>query len=273
MENDEMMSQDTAFGTENNEKKEDLFKFDEPKETTDANASNPDSQPKVEIGASQDNGDTSEEDSSTEEDVQKVPYTRFKKKLDELNDTTSRVKMLEEELIKLREAKVETPEDIEPDEAWKELYGDNDVARKAYKIQLQRDSEIEERAIEKAIERINQREEQQIKALSENESIIDSNLENLEEKVGKKLTAKQEEEILSIVDEFSPTGDDGKYITLFPFDKAYEIYQLRTSSKIRPTQKARESIADLTGNTSEGEIDSNSSNFKSQKWDSWEDEI
>ena len=263
---DEMSSQDAAFGTEN-EKKEDLFKFDEPKETS------PDSQSKEESVS-----DTSTEESSTDEDGasldgQKVPYTRFKKILDESKETASRVQFLEEELEKIRDQKDESQKDVEPDEAWKKLYGDNDVAREAFKIQIRRDNEISERAVEQALERIQQREQIELESLSENEEIIDGNLDSLQEKIGKKLTSKQEEDILSIVDEFSPTGNDGKYITLFPFDKAYEIYSLRNNSKQQPRRQARESIADLTGRSSDGEVESNGSSFQAKNWDSWRNEV
>ena len=80
--------------------------------------------------------------------------------------------------------------------------------------------------------------------------------------MGKKFTPEVEEEILSIVDEFSPVGSDGKYTSLFPFDKAYEIRELRHLKQNRKISQARNQVADLTGNNSEGEDESSNSSFK-----------
>lgn len=259
MEIDETMSQDVAF---TNTEQEDVFKFDEVKETT------PDSQPKVE-----DKETSSTEDSSTEEDEQKVPYTRFEKKVKENGELSSKVQFLEEQLEDLRNSRKESEtKEITPDAAWIELYGDSDIAKKAFQLQLDRENQIAERAIEQALERIEQRQEEETQALSQNEATIDSNLENLQEVIGRKLSVKEEEAVLSIVDEFSPTGNDGKYVTLFPFDKAYEIYELRTSVKGRSKQEARDSIADLTSGKSEGEAETSGAPFK-KGWDSWREAL
>lgn len=263
MEQDEMMSQDMAFGPENNEKKEDIFKFAEPKETA------PESQPKAEVVEEA----PEESESSPEEDGQKVPYKRFKAKLDEVKEYSSRINFLEEQLEEIKKSRAESkPEDLTPDEAWTKLYGDNDIAKEAYKIQVKRDNEIAERAVEQAIERISKRESEEIERLSENEARIDESLESLQEKLGKKLTGKQEEAILSIVDEFSPTGDDGKYVSLFPFDKAYEIYTLRNKASSAPRNQARQDIANLTNDKSDGEADTTGGPNR-KGWHSWEDAI
>lgn len=262
-----MASQDAAFVTDNSNKEE-VFKFDDTKEAT------PDSQPNEEKGDQTPNvEDTSTEESSTDEDGQKVPYKRFKAKLDEVKEYASRISFLEEQLEELKQQRENpTQEDLTPDEAWTKLYGDSDVAKEAYKIQVKRDAEIAERAVEQALQRISRMEEEEIERLSENEQIIDQNLESLQEVIGKKLTTKQEEEILSIVDEFSPTGNDGKYITLFPFDKAYDIYMLRNKANSAPKNRARQEIADLTGDKSDGDVESSNSSLR-KGWHSWEDAI
>ena len=261
---DETMSQDNAFTSENQDAKE-TFKFDEVKETS------PDSQTNEESKADE----TTDESSSpvgNDSEEQKVPYSRFKKKVDELNENAERISFLEAELERRANSRTEsTDDDVMPPE-WKELYGDNEVAQKAWSVQKHREEEIQERAIERAIERMQDQQIEEVNRVAENEETIDDNLADLQEKVGKKLTTRQEEEILGIVDEFSPVGDDGKYVSLFPFDKAYEIYTLRNSQKGAGTREARKTVADLAGNASEGEIDSNSSDFK-RGWDSWREGI
>jgi hypothetical protein len=261
MEIDETMSTEVAFGTE--DKKEDTFKFAEPEEKS-----------------SESLAETKEEDTATSEPVdndseeQKVPYSRFKKVVEERNETNNRIQFLEESLRELQEnrEKSNSTEDIELPPEWVKLYGDGDVAKEAFAVQLKREEQIAEKTIKQVIDTLGRKQEEEISRLSENEETIDNNLGELQEKLGKKLTSKQEEDILNIVDEFSPVGDDGKYVSLFPFDKAYEIYSLRNASKGQATKQARQSVADLTGNSSEGEVDASSAPFK-RGWDSWREAI
>lgn len=262
---DETMSQDQAFSTDSGSS--DTFTFDAEPVTP---ASPAETTPEIEN--KENNSDASASPVGTEEEEQKVPYSRFKKKVDELNETTSKIQLLEERLQQLESQPQESTEEVTPDAEWIALYGDSDVAKKAYQVQQRREQLIEQRAIERTIEVLSQREEEQASQLTENEEIIEQNLESLQETIGRKLTAKQEEDILTIVDEFSPVGDDGKYVTLFPFDKAYEIYQLRNSKNGNATRKARETVADLTGTSSQGESDSTSSPLK-PGWDGWRSEL
>lgn len=247
------MSEEQAFSTENENK--DLFKFDEPEakieEVTDSTSSE----------------DKAEDVSS--EDEKLVPYSRLKTTFEKLEERDSMIASLEERLKSLEESRIEAKsEDVDVPREWVELYGDSDVSKRAYQIQLQREMQIEERATERALKILEDREVNQAKVLEQNEEIIDNSLKDLQSTIGKKLTPKMEEDILSIVDEFSPTGSDGKYISLFPFDKAYEIYTLRNTQATRSTNNARNQVADLTGNSSQGEADSSGSDFK-RGWDNW----
>ena len=260
---DETMSQDTAFTTENDNK--DTFKFDEVKD------SSPDSQSNEE---NKGDDSASDEDNKTDvegSDEQKVPYSRFKKVVDERNETAEKISYLEQRLQEIEDNRTEQPADDMPVE-WVKLYGDSDASKEAWAIQKIREEELAARIESRTIERFESQRENEVVQLQENEQTIDENLNALEEAIGKKITEKQEEEILGIVDEFSPVGDDGKYITLFPFDKAYEIYALRQSQKGQGTRDSRRAVADLTGNSSEGDVDPSNSAFK-RGWDSWRDGI
>lgn len=257
---DETMSQDTAFAPENNE--DETFVFD------DAGNNSPDSLTDEEP---KDTDSVVNEDKDNVE--QKVPYSRFKKIVEERDEIASRIAYMEEQLQNLENNRVESkPDDINMPQEWIELYGDSDVSKRAWLIQQKREEELAERAITTAVERLRQEQRYEIEAVAENEEIIDENIIELEEMIGKKLSPKQEEEILTIVDEFSPVGDDGKYVTLFPFDKAYEIYALRQSQKGLGTRQARQSVADLAGNMSEGEADPSESIFK-RGWDNWREAL
>lgn len=275
MDIDPTMSEDTAFATDNSEA--DTFKFDEAKETTPDSQSNVDEEKSEEEANDENKVDEEPDDTAspvgTESEEQKIPYSRFKKKLDELTETTSKVAFLEGQLEELKQNRLESkPVDVEVPPEWVKLYGDSEVSKDAYIVQLKREEQLQEKAVTQAIDRINKQRQEETERLSENESLLEENLSSLSDNLGKKLSNKQEEAILSIVDEFSPVGKDGKYLSMFPFDKAYEIYQLRLSADGKPTRQARKKVADLTGTTSEGEVDSSSTPHK-RGWDNWRDEL
>jgi len=257
---DETMSQDTAFGSENNE--EDTFTFDDPGNNSPASLT--DEEPE----------DTDSIVNENNNDVeQKVPYSRFKKIVQERDETANRMSYLEQRLQELEDSRQESqPDDVEMPQEWIELYGDSEVSQRAWIIQQRREEELAERAISTAIERLSRQQQEEVESIAQNEETIDENLSELEEMIGRKLSPKQEEELLTIVDEFSPVGDDGKYVTLFPFDKAYEIYAMRQSQKGLGTRQARQNIADLAGTMSEGEADSSEAIFK-RGWDNWREAL
>lgn len=262
---DETMSQDTAFSTD---KQEDTFKFDVKEESPLS------SQDETIPADTLTNPSPSSDDNEVVE--QKVPYSRFQSVVRERNETAAIVETLEQRIADLETAREESastvPEDIDLPPEWVRLYGDSDIAKEAFKVQVRREQQISENAVREALRQLKAEESYERQALIENEGIVEDNLSSLQESIGRRLTKKQEEDILSIVDEFSPTGEDGKYVSLFPFDKAYEIYELRRTKSGQPTRIARQSVADLTGNSSEGEGDSTDPTFK-RGWDNWREAI
>lgn len=255
---DETMSQEVAFI--GNDKQEETFKFDE-----EIGADN-----ELDSANTEDKQDTVAE--PEEEEDKRVPYSRFKKINDELEERDSIISDLEARLSSLETKRTESNEEVIVPPEWVELYGDSDVSKRAYKIQLQREEQIQENAVRIALEQYRNELAQNEQAIEQNEGILDEKLDDLQASIGKKLTSRQEEDILSIVDEFSPVGSDGKYLSLFPFDKAYEIYQLRNQNTIAKTANARSQVAGLTGNSSEGDSDSSGSSFK-RGWDSWREAL
>lgn len=255
MEQDETMSLEQAFPTEK-ASQEDVFNFDEDKQEVTSKAEDSPSSP---VG--------NEEDSE-----QKVPYSRFKKKVDEVNEYGSKIKYLEDKLEELSNAKTKIQEETPqmPSE-WVELYGNSEASAKAWNVQVKLDMKREEASIERMLSMAQRQEEEAQKALVQNEEIIDDTLAELQQSRGIKLTQKMEDSILDIVDEFSPVGSDGKYISLFPFDKALEIYELRQGTKVRSTQNARTQIANLTGNTQAGDVSEPISQRRG--WDAWRETL
>lgn len=270
---DETMSEEIAF--KGSEQQEDVFKFDPVKDEApalpigDANASEENDSDSQEDNKSA----VSEAEDDTEAEEKRVPYSRFKSKVDELKERDSVISDLEARLSDLETARVESDsEEIDVPKEWVELYGDSDVSKRAFKIQMQREEALQENAVRRALAQFKEEAIEEENQLAENEDIIDDNLSELSERLGKKITPAMEEDILAIVDEFSPVGRDGKYVTLFPFDKAYEIYSLRKAQTTVKTVKARNQVADLTGNSSEGEVDSSETSFK-RGWDSWREAL
>lgn len=266
---DETMSQDPAF-TGNGESKDDIFNFDTPvgEETPT------DSQPESSIVVEEEQAEVTETSEQAGSEEQRVPYSRFKSKIAEVEQKESIIKDLEDRLSYLEQSKIEsTPsEDLEVPQEWVELYGDSDASKRAFKLQLQREEKLMEDATKNAINQLKAETEKQIKMAEENELYIEESLSSLHKKLGKKLPADVEDEVLTIVDEFSPVDESGKYISLFPFDKAYEIYELRNGQAKQSTIQARNQVANLTGNTSEGESDSSSADFK-RGWDNWREAL
>lgn len=251
---DETMSNEQAFSMEK-ESQEDVFQFDEDK---------------TQKGTSTQE-DTSASPVGTEEDSeQKVPYSRFKRKTEE---AATKIRFLEEKLEEFSKSKTQTENETPamPPE-WIELYGNSDASAKAWNVQVKLDIKREEASIERMLSMAQRQEEEAQDALVQNEEIIDDTLMELQEKRGIKLTPKMEDAILDIVDEFSPTGSDGKYISLFPFDKALEIYELRQGSKVRSTQNARTQVANLTGNSNAGDISDGAISQK-RGWDAWREAL
>lgn len=263
---DETMSQDTAFSTD---KQESTFQFEVEKESPAASqAETTEVEETVE--------DTSP--SSDENDVveKKVPYSRFQTVVRERNEAAERISSLEERLSDLESARQETSstslEDLDVPPEWVKLYGDSDVSKEAWKIQQTREQQIAANAVRQALDMFKSEERFEREALVENEAIVEDSLASLQESVGKKFTKREEEAILSIVDEMSPEGEDGKYLSVFPFEKAYEIYELRNAVRGKPTQQARQDVARLTGNASEGESESQDPTFK-RGWDNWREAL
>lgn len=217
------------------------------------------------------------------EGEQKIPYSRFKTISDQKREAEARALEAQERLERIlneREQRVqeaEKPEDEKLLGYMIKLYGDNENTREAYKVELERLAYLEKRAEQRAIESVKEYRENEAKALEKNEEIIDNNLEDLESYVGKKLTEKEQSGILEIVDEYTPKDEDGNYSgDLLPFDKAYEIYQLKNQTRTQASKKARSNATNLTSRNTEGEpnsVEKNNKSFDPLNWNSYRSRI
>lgn len=224
------------------------------------------------------------EEVPAEESVEetKVPYSRFKKFHD-------RALEAEREAAEWRQrAETFRPERSEPevdpqDEAyqlWIENFGDNEAAHKAWKNQLKITETLEQRAIERAekraVEAVREHQDEEVARTEQNVEMLDENFEDLEAFVGRDLSDKEQSAVLDIVDEYTPKDDRGNYAgAILPFEKAWEIYELKSQAGKAPKAKARDGVASLTGQHSQGDtnITEKDKNFNPMDWDSWRNRV
>ena len=229
------------------------------------------SQPKEEI---------KEEEVPTEtlDEEQKVPYSRFKKYHERAREAEAEAEemrakyqaLLEQKAHEPREASYDSPKEMPAE--WKELYGDSEASQKAYEFDLKRQQSIYEKAREQALEAVRQERYQEENRTKENLDTIETNLEDLSAKVGRDLTKKEEEALLDIVDDYTPKDEEGNYIgATIPFDKAWEIYELKREKLNAPKQKSRDAVASLTSINTQGDtsISEKDKNFNPLDWSAY----
>lgn len=191
-----------------------------------------------------------EEEPAELEKESKVPYSRFKK----FHDEALEYKRQAEEWRQKAEAiKPEVKEDDELPARWVKLYGDSEASREAWKEQQALNQEVILKAREEALEAVRNERYQEIENTEKNIESLDNQFELLKDYIGRDLTEKEQESVLDIVDEYSQTGRDGKYISFFPMDKAWEIYELKEQASKAPKKTARDNVASLSGNKTDGE--------------------
>ena len=188
-----------------------------------------------------------------EQEAVKEPIVEVK--VDEEGDVRKnrRHRRLEQQLAEEREARIaaearanalsETQQfkkevggdDVDP--RWLQIYGDTPESKKAWKLQQEifddRQAKLEEATMRKIEER-QLKEAQEQKAY---ESLIDSNLEAIEDKYNIDITSdspaarKVRREFLEVVEQLSPKDDDGTITDYADFDAAYNMYQASLPSR------------------------------------------
>ncbi len=219
------------------------------------------------------------EDEEKHVEEQRVPYSRFDKIRREKEEAMSRALEAERLLQERSYAPRQTETELDPyEEAYardiKRLYGDNEVSREIIDLNLRHQRAIEERAERRALEAIERKGEEEKIAISQNENVIEERLSNLSEQLGRDLSESEEEALLGIVDEYTPTGPDGKYLgEIISFDKAWEIHELRQSQKAQSTKRSRSAATMAASSRSQGEPhgaqEERDKNFDPRNWNSY----
>lgn len=239
-------------------------------------------EPSTEVSQTEEKDVVIEEKDKTEDGEQRVPYSRFSKKLEENRDLMARLELAEQRARDAEERPVSRETKIDYNDAFAQriikLYGDNDISKEIIEIERDRSQELEERAEQRAIEAIEKKRIDETKYVSQNEDILDSKIEALSASLGRDLTSKEEESLLGIVDEFTQTGEDGNYVgEILSFDKAWEIHELRQSKNSASSKAARNKATVASGGKTAGETSvssaENDKNFNPMNWRSLYDRI
>lgn len=196
-----------------------------------------------------------EEEVKTEEPLEegsKVPYSRFKKFHDEAKKAREEAEYWRQQAESVKNEPAEYAEDL-PSQ-WVKLYGDDEKSKEAWKVQQDLNRQIREEAIREAREAVRNERLEEIQRTEENVEVLDSNFESLAELVGRDLSEAEQSAVLDIVDKYTPKDREGNYAgEIMSFEDAWEIYELKTQSAKKGKIEARDNVASLSGNRTQGE--------------------
>ena len=160
---------------------------------------------------------------------------------------------------------------------WIELYGNSEASQKAWKIQQRANQELIAEAQQRAIDMVRQERVVEAEQVDENIDKLDNNFEELEALVERDLTDAEQSAVLDIVDEFSPKDNQGNYLgEILPFEKAWEVYEMRQEVAKAPHARSRDGVAALSGRQSQGEAGATNDrdkNFNPLDWNAWRSRI
>lgn len=194
----------------------------------------------------------------------RIPASRLKtltSKVSELEAKLQKSSAYTERIAAL-EAQINNKSEEDLPQWWKDSYGDDENSKLGYKNQQRIMREELKRGLqEQERERIAQETErtERIQAI---EQSFDSQMDELEDSIGRELTATQKSELLDIVGEYSPMDGD-KYIAYMPVSKAYDIWQ-----KGQNLNSGKQEMARIAGIQSTGSATAQSSQERPQ-WGDW----
>jgi hypothetical protein len=215
-----------------------------------------------------------EEESKAEIEENKVPYTRFKKFHDRALEAEQEAAHWRK-IAETTQPKVESQTDLPS--FWVELYGDSDASKKAWKIQSEQNEALLQKAREEALNAVRSEKEQETAKVNENIEYLDQSFESLSSQLGRDLTDKEQAAVLDIIDDYTPKDEEGNYAgAILPFDKAWEIYNLKETAQKAPRAQKRDAVASLSQNQSQGEVSvdkEKDKNFNPLDWNAWRSRI
>lgn len=200
--------------------------------------------------------ETEPEPEPEEPEEDKVPKSRLLTVLQRAKEAEESKAALEERIAALEQKKEAPAEnDVDLPEEWIAMYGESEESKKFYKNHLQNLSQIEERAAERALEKMTSKAKEAEAMESEIATSLNTQFEELAEIEGKQFSEDDQVAILEIVEEYSPKDKDGKILREYmtPVSKAHEIWQLKKEAALVSKRQARSKVVSLTSAKTEGE--------------------
>lgn len=188
-----------------------------------------------------------------EPEEEKVPKSRFLTMHQRAVEAEKALRAFEAERANhVEEAPQATDEDLK--KFYVETFGDGELAQKLYQNELARLTSIEEKAADRAYERLTNKEKENEALIEERVKSFDSAFEELSVVEGKEFTDDEQVALLDIVEEYSPKDKDGNLLGdfLLPLDKAHEIYKLKHETSTSVKKAERNAVAALQGTKSDG---------------------
>lgn len=190
--------------------------------------------------------DVEEEETPTGGKKVRIPVSRLKTLTSKVDELEARLRERDAyaERVEALEAQVASKGEDIPD-WWIEAYGDTEVSKKGYKDQQRVMREELQRSLREQEAEREAEEAERAERVHSIEQSFDDQMDDLEDTIGRELTASQKSELLDIVGEYSPM-QDGKYLAYMPVEKAYDIW-----SKGQGNESKR-AMADIAGIQSSG---------------------
>lgn len=218
------------------------------------------------------------ESEESEEEPKRVTYSRFKNvhaaKEEAERQAQEALQQAEywKRMAELKNGQPSAPQADVPD-YWLEMYGDNDVSRKAWDTQRKANEQLIKEAREEAVNAYREQKNQEASAQAQNLQVIESEIESLEGLIGRPLTDKEQDMVLDIVDDYTPKDAQGNYLgAMLPFDKAWEIYELKSQASKAPKKNAREAVAATSSASTQGDTSVaavKDEEFNPRDWNAW----
>lgn len=210
----------------------------------------------------------------------KVRYQRFQNVLQRAKEAEQKAAEAEARAEELRR-QYESYRPVQPSSDlpsyWIKLYGDSPESAEAYKIDREQKDLMRQEAREEAIRAVQEQQREEVRVNQENLNTIDTHLEALTEYVGRELTESEQSSVLDIVNEFTPQDEEGNYLgALLPFDKAWDIYEMKNQVEKAPRRQSRDNVASLTGSQTSGDTSiqaEKNKNFNPLDWGGWRDRL
>ncbi len=211
---------------------------------------------------------TEEEEESVEDSIKNRRHRRLEAKLQaerEANIALSeRVKVLSE----VEKFSKETPE-VDPDIA--KMFDASDIGKENALRLSRKLTEIEGRAEQRALQRINELQEKEVEEVKEAGNFIDTQLDSLEDQFkvsfyGSKKADTLRNEFLQFIEEISPKDDSGEIKDYADFETSFETFQ-KLQAKEKPDNSRQREIASRSMQRSQS--GSSAPKVRTPGWDGW----